>query len=342
MNYNASSGARHPAQKPSGRKKKHVGDPSTLGTYTPLPYNPYAVPPVYDERSAGPPPPYGYSPQDYPQQAPLYGQPQGNYGQTPQGFSIPSQLLNEPVVTNMAMQYGQALVGSGKQMVDRELGKYIPVSRLKYYFAVDTTYVTKKLGLLLFPFTHSDWSVKYEQDEPVQPRFEINAPDLYIPLMAYLTYILLAGLILGSQSRFSPEVLGIHASSALAWLVLEVVVELVTLYIINIESSLKTLDLVAFGGYKYVGIIVAVLLSLVFQRTGYYLGILYFGAALAFYLIRTLRIQVLPEGAAQHDPYGNNVSSGSKRRLYFLLFVAVIQPILMWWLSAHLISVPSA
>ena len=29
----------------------------------------------------------------------------------------------------------------------------------QYYFAVDNTYVTKKLGLLLFPFVHSDWLV---------------------------------------------------------------------------------------------------------------------------------------------------------------------------------------
>lgn len=72
-----------------------------------------------------------------------------------QGFSIPSQFLNEPLVANVAMQYGQALVGSGKQLVDRELEKYVPISRLKYYFAVDTGYVSKKLGLLFFPFTHS-------------------------------------------------------------------------------------------------------------------------------------------------------------------------------------------
>lgn len=47
-----------------------------------------------------------------------------------------------------------------------------------------------------------DWSVKYEQDGPVQPRFEINAPDLYIPSMAYVTYILVAGLVLGKLCFF--------------------------------------------------------------------------------------------------------------------------------------------
>jgi hypothetical protein len=31
----------------------------------------------------------------------------------------------------------------------------VSTSRLKYYFAVDTSYVGKKLGLLLFPFLHS-------------------------------------------------------------------------------------------------------------------------------------------------------------------------------------------
>lgn len=36
-----------------------------------------------------------------------------------------------------------------------EFERYVPVSRLKYYFAVDTKYVVSKLGLLLFPFTHA-------------------------------------------------------------------------------------------------------------------------------------------------------------------------------------------
>nr|XP_027215154.1 LOW QUALITY PROTEIN: protein YIF1B-like [Penaeus vannamei] len=100
---------------------------------------------------------------------------------------------------NMAMQYGQSLVGQGREYVDTELEKYVSMTQLKYYFAVDTRYVMKKLQLLFFPFTHSDWSVRYNQEEPVQPRYEINAPDLYIPLMAVVTYILVAGLCLGLQ-----------------------------------------------------------------------------------------------------------------------------------------------
>ncbi|XP_026274056.1 protein YIF1B [Frankliniella occidentalis] len=357
MNFN-STGGRHPAQRNS-RKLKAGGDaaPASPMAPYPAPYNPSY--PSYA------PPPYGQPGADmYAQQhvsmpgggeymQPMQPQNMGGFPGGPQmnqGFAIPSQVFSQPIVADLAMQYGASMVGAGRQIVDRELEKYVPVSRLKYYFAVDTKYVANKLRLLFFPFTHSDWSMKYEQGQPVQPRFELNAPDLYIPTMAYVTYVLLAGFVLGFQNRFTPEKLGIQASSALAWAIAEVLLELITLYVTNINTNLTTLDLVAYSGYKYVGMIFAVLLSLAFSKTGYYLGLLYFSLSLAFYLIRTLKCQVLPESEVQqpsHDMYGNPImsgpqhtSGGNKRRTYILLFVAGIQPVLMWWLSYHLVSLP--
>ncbi|XP_039589328.1 protein YIF1B-like isoform X1 [Passer montanus] len=71
--------------------------------------------------------------------------------------------------------------------------------------------------------------------------------------MAFLTYILLAGLALGTQNRFSPDSLGLVASSALAWLLLEVLSVLLSLYLVTVSTDLTPIDLVAFAGYKYVG-----------------------------------------------------------------------------------------
>lgn len=34
---------------------------------------------------------------------------------------------------------------------------------------------------LLPPLSSQDWEVQYQQDTPVAPRFDVNAPDLYIP-----------------------------------------------------------------------------------------------------------------------------------------------------------------
>lgn len=72
----------------------------------------------------------------------------------PNTFSSQFSMLQQPMVQDMALQYGQRLADQGKQLVESQFEKYVPVTRLKYYFAVDNNYVVKKLILLLFPFTH--------------------------------------------------------------------------------------------------------------------------------------------------------------------------------------------
>lgn len=154
--------------------------------------------------------------------------------------------------------------------------------------------------------------------------------------MAYVTYVLVAGFVLGMQQRFSPEQISIQASSSLAWCIIEILLYHCILYIANIETSLKSLDLLAYGGYKFIAIIASILISLVGNNTGYYATLVYTNFALAFFLVRTLRVKVLPETTQQTSYYGEMPAYGNKRRLYFLVFVAIVQPILSWWLSFHL------
>ena len=71
--------------------------------------------------------------------------------------------IGNPMVTGMAMQYGQDFMGRGGEEIKKNLDKYVSIGQLKYYFAVDTSYVAKKIGVLLFPFTRSDWAIKYNQ-----------------------------------------------------------------------------------------------------------------------------------------------------------------------------------
>ncbi|XP_050300216.1 protein YIF1B [Anthonomus grandis grandis] len=351
MNYNANTGPR-PAN--FGKKVKRVSDVNAMGysSYT-AQNQPQGVYPNLPASA------------DVPMQTPNFQQSFGNQqqyeaqqysggapspvpnfnpsaipsGQYPPSFPMAANLavLGQPVVQDMAMQYGQQLAGAGKTIIKQEMEKYVPVSKLKFYFAVDTRYVISKLALLFFPFTHSDWSVKYEQNHPVQPRYEINAPDLYIPSMAYITYVLVAGLVLGMQDKFSPEQIGITASSALAWCLIELAIYSTILYILQVETSLKTLDLLAYSGYKFVGTITSILASVVAGRAGFYASLVYVNLALAFFLVRSMKVQVLAEqGTKEHVYYGGG-GQGHKRRLYFLLFVVGVQSVLSWWLSFHLV-----
>uniref|UniRef100_A0A915JP03 Protein YIF1 n=1 Tax=Romanomermis culicivorax TaxID=13658 RepID=A0A915JP03_ROMCU len=108
-----------------------------------------------------------------------------------QSFYDPNQFVTEPVVS-MAKAYGGHFAQQSKQQIE----KYISINQLKYYFDVDNSYVGRKLGLIFFPFAHKEWSVKYNHDQqPLPPRHDVNAPDLYLPVMAIVTYILVAGTI---------------------------------------------------------------------------------------------------------------------------------------------------
>lgn len=178
------------------------------------------------------------------------------------------------------------------------------------------------------------------------------------------------------QSRFSPEQLGIQASSALAYTIFELIVYSITLYVANIPTTLKTLDLLAYSGYKYSIIVACILTSLIFHKMGYYLSLLYCGLTLAvflvsnffpwnliwiylsihtyikfklFYLVqlralksKVFEIQQQTADTPSYDNYGNqqfDQSIGRKRKLYFLFLVAGCQPLLCFWLSVHLIPV---
>ena len=228
-------------------------------------------------------------------------------------LNIGSQLPLDPMVTNMAMNYGADIMKQKQQEVQGMMEKYVSVGQLKvssqmcdeyfylnlisvqYYFAVDNTYVTKKLALLMFPFAHSDWSIRYNHDEPVQPRFELNAADLYIPSMAFVSYILVVGYMLGLQDRFSPEILAKTSSSSLTLLVLELFVIYLTTTIMNINTTLAKCDIVAFCMYKYVGMILCLFMGMFFSTSGYYAALAYTALALAIFLFRTLHLRVEPE-----------------------------------------------
>lgn len=125
------------------------------GSSMPYPQYGYSAPGPQDPAMYMAQPQYVPAPGYQPAPAPYYPQqPMGMQGGEQQAFGMPSQFLQNPVVANMALQYGQSFLGQGKEVIDQKINQYVSTSRIKYYFSVDTAYVAKKLGLVLFPFTH--------------------------------------------------------------------------------------------------------------------------------------------------------------------------------------------
>ena len=137
-------------------------------------------------------------------------------------------------------------------------------------------------------------SIRYNHDEPVQPRFELNAADLYIPSMAFVSYILVVGYMLGMQDRFSPEVLAATSSTSITVLVLELIVIYMTTTVMSINTTLAKCDILAFCMCKYVGMILCLVMGM-FSTSGYCAALAYSAAALAIFLFRSLHLRVEPE-----------------------------------------------
>ncbi|XP_051945193.1 protein YIF1A [Xyrauchen texanus] len=245
-----------------------------------------------------------------------------------------SNIFGDPMA-NAAMMYGSSLANQGKDIVNKEISRFMSVNKLKYFFAVDSKYVVKKLMILMFPYTHQDWEVRYHRDTPLTPRHDVNAPDLYIPTMAFITYILLAGMALGIQKRFSPEVLGLCASTALVWIIIEVLAMLLSLYLLTVHTDLSTFDLIAYSGYKYVGIIFTLLCGLLFGSDGYFVALAWSSCALMFFIVRSLKMKILSSISA--DSVGAGASAKPRLRMYVTVASAAFQPIVIYWLTSHLV-----
>ena len=183
--------------------------------------------------------------------------------------------------TQMGLHVMNNVMGSSQEYVEQNVLRFLNTRSLKPYFNVSTSYVMRKLRLLLFPWRHKPWSRQMRRNEVSgategykPPREDINAPDLYIPgkihfqrelilVMAFVTYILMSAFLSGLQGHFNPEEFSVTASYAFAVVLFEMVAIKLGCYLLSIGGQGQVLDLVAYGGYKFVGIVVTMLVRLV-------------------------------------------------------------------------------
>ncbi|CAM0909980.1 unnamed protein product [Alopecurus aequalis] len=220
--------------------------------------------------------------------------------------------------------YGEKFLGSSSEFMQSNITQYF--SEPQYYFQVNTQYVRNKLKIVLFPFLHrGHWT---RITEPVGGRLsykppvqDINAPDLYIPLMAFATYIVVAGYALGVLGRFTPEALTIQFTKGLLGWFMQVVLIKGLLYTLGSGES-PLLDIVAYAGYGFAGTSLAMLVR-IFWSHSYYFVLSWFCFCTGVFLVKTMKRVLL--GASRS--YERHPS----RNHYFLLFLALVQfPMLIW------------
>ncbi|EAU86975.2 protein transporter yif1 [Coprinopsis cinerea okayama7 len=348
--------AHYPSQSPPPLRHPVPTHPA----YIPEPPSTPGSPQGYQRFSSSPAPPNQPAHPGYPSHVPAYSAPfqQTQPSVPPQGhMSQPHFQRPEPnqqgsafqpdfgawgidgATANLGMQLGQSAVAAGQQYVQKNFGTMFPTTTLKHHFNVSNSYVMHKIRLVLFPWTHKPWTrrvrrTEHGQHEWLPPRDDLNSPDLYIPVMAIVTYILLTGLHAGLKEAFRPQILGETLSRAALVVLFDFAFIRLGCYILNIQGSTQFVDFFAYSGYKFVGVILTL--------TAGFLGLsgplwtivfLYSYLANAFFLLRSLRSVVLPDPSisiAQNPSQTTTVSEVSRRRRVTLLFlVSVMQIIYM-------------
>jgi hypothetical protein len=170
---------------------------------------------------------------------------------------------------------------------------------------------------------------------------------MYIPTMALVTYILLSTLFAGLRGAFNPELLGKTATVAIAVTLLEILIIRTGTFLLAISSSSQLLDLVAYSGYKFVHVIVSLLLTNLATWIGFssswvgWVIFFYCFNANSFFLLRSLKYVLLPDNKPQ-DTYGApapvayqgpKTSQKSRRTQFLFVYSYVVQFGFMIWLS---------
>ncbi|KAI9375841.1 ER to Golgi transport protein Yif1 [Aspergillus egyptiacus] len=288
------------------------------------------------------------------QPAPMQGG-SGTYGPGFGGF------INDPTA-QMGFHMGKTAMAAGQEYMEQNFNRYVSIPALKHYFNVSNSYVINKLALVLFPWRHKPWSrqqtrlttaatgpdgqISQQQYSSMflPPRDDLNSPDMYIPVMALVTYILLSAMLAGFRGNFHPELLGATTTTAIAVIVFEIICLKLATYILSISNDSQLLDLVAYSGYKFVGIIVTLVASEVMtpgRGTGGWVGwvvFIYTFLANAFFLLRSLKYVLLPDSSSESSMHAGPMhtvarSQRNRRTQFLFIYSYVIQFIFMWVLS---------
>ncbi|WEW61488.1 Protein transport protein yif1 [Emydomyces testavorans] len=330
-----------------------------------------------------PPPPTTQQPQQSSYGNPYQPAPaQGGSGTFAPNFG---GFMSDPTA-NMGFQVGKSAVMAGQEYMEQnawdptpqlllrgssnmlrltgQFNRYVSIPALKHYFNVSNSYVLNKLALVLFPWRHKPWSrqqarlsssttgpngqISQAQYTSIYlpPRDDINSPDMYIPAMALVTYILLSAVLAGFRGSFHPELLGSITTTALAVVIFEIICLKVAMYILSISNDSQLLDLVAYSGYKFVGIIITLVAAETLnpgRGTGGWVGWIVFTytfLANAFFLLRSLKYVLLPDSSGDGPIRGGTMPTVARsqrnRRTQFLFIYSYIMQFLFMWILSRL------
>jgi hypothetical protein len=164
-----------------------------------------------------------------------------------------------PHMMGLAAQAGKGTLDSMVTRVTPGMSQFY--ASLRLHFAVSNSYVFRKIALVLYPFKNKQWARLNADDgnngafyKKALPKDDVNAPDLYLPFMAFITYVLLFAYLQGTENQFTPEDITNAVWRCLLLHLVEASVIKLGINMIATSTVATFMDVVCYTGYKYVGL----------------------------------------------------------------------------------------
>ncbi|XBW37345.1 hypothetical protein QEN19_002925 [Hanseniaspora menglaensis] len=273
-----------------------------------------------------------------------FGQQDSDYLQ--QQNSIQPQFMQDPKA-QLAYQIGSKAIGNffNESNIQSPISNLnvTTIDNLTQYFQVSNRYVLHKIKIILCPFLNKSWytvsptTSSNSDNVVVLPRDNVNAPDLYIPIMSLITYILFWNFTKGLIGQFDPKFLYSKLSATLAMSLLDLCILKLGMYLIIPASQAKRrslVELVCFVGYKYVPLNFNLIINQWVENTKIWFVLqTYLLFMFGIFLLRNVKFHIIVPGLT-----GGNGIIDRKQILrncnYFLFFYGFIwQFVWMWVLN---------
>ena len=201
--------------------------------------------------------------------------------------------LAENGITEDTLKFG---INMGKQIVkNTKFVDYFSLEGLKTYFDVDNKYVLYKFRYLFIPFLKEK---QINSSEEIQNKYNIEYFDLYLPLMSFITYVLVVSFIsaIKNPEVFNPQTLGKILSKDFSLYVMNAMAIKLLMFIF-LKNSLSFMDICSLVGYKFIHMIIFKILSnFIESKTINYIIFFILAAQISFFLKKCLDKRLSNEG----------------------------------------------
>ena len=201
--------------------------------------------------------------------------------------------LAENGISEDTLKFG---INMGKQIVkNTKFVDYFSLEGLKPYFDVDNKYVLYKFRYLFIPFLKEK---QINSSEEIQNKYNIEYFDLYLPLMSFITYVLVVSFIsaIKNPEVFNPQTLGKILSKDFSLYIMNAMAIKLLMFIF-LKNSLSFMDICSLVGYKFIHMIIFKILSnFIESKSINYIIFFILAAQISFFLKKCLDKRLSNEG----------------------------------------------